>query len=403
MHGTIGSQRPKTARRLAVLIALALLVAIGVALSGIWSRMRHEASLTKETEQQAIASVAVIRPERGVSGQELVLPGNTEAWYEAPIYARVPGYLKMWYKDYGARVKQGDLLAEIDTPDLDQQLAKGKAKLAEATANQKLAEVTAQRWRRLLGSESVSQQETDVKVADAEAKKALVQAAQADVDRLQALESFKRLVAPFDGIVTARNTDIGGLIDVGASTTREPALFKVADLHMMRVYVQVPQAYSAEVRNGMRTELYLPQYPGRKFPAVVATTSSAINTAARTLLVELHANNPDGLLLPGTYADVHFLLPGDPDMLRVPSSALIFQKEGLQVATVGPAHKVVLKSITVGRDLGTEVEVIAGLAPDDTVIDSPPASLSAGEQVRVIGTGGAPSGTPEEAAAAGAK
>jgi len=406
MRGIVDSKRPRTARRLALFAAVVLVIGLAVGSIGILSRMRHEAALAKATDQQAITSVAVIRPSRGAKGQQLVLPGNVEAWNEAPIYARVPGYLKMWNKDFGAEVKKGDLLAEIDIPDLHQQLESAKAKLAEAVANERLAEVTAQRWRRLLTTQSVSQQETDVKVADAEAKKALVQAAQAEVDRLEAMAGFRQLVAPFDGVVTARNADIGELVNVGAGTAQELPLFKVADIHMMRVYVQVPQAYSAEVHGGMQAELHLPQYPDRVFPAVVATTSNAINTAARTLLVELHANNPDGLLLPGTYASVHFQLAPTPDALRIPTSALVFQKDGLQVAVVGPDQKVALKNIALGRDLGTEVEVLAGLDPDDEVIDSPPASLSAGEPVRVVGTEGAPPGrpgAPEEASAAKTK
>ncbi len=357
----------------------ALIIALAVAGFGIWQRNDHERKLATWTDAQAVPTVAIVRPQPETKAQTLTLPGNVDAWFEAPIYARVPGYLQMWYKDIGARVKAGELLGVIDTPDLDEQLHQAKADLNSAQANLALAEVTAKRWKALLSSSAVSQQSVDEKVADAVALKAKVAAAQANVDRLNALESFKRLVAPFDGVVTARKTDIGDLINVGASS--RPALFAVADIHAMRVYVRVPQAFSARIAVGMKANLRLPQYPDQTFSATVLTTSNAINRESRTVLVELVAENPDGKLWPGTYADVSFDLPADTKIVQIPASALLFQSEGLQVAVLGPENKVEIRSVRVGRNFGTMVEVLSGVSAGDRVIDSPPDSIVAGQLV----------------------
>ena len=322
------------------------LAAVGLGVTGIMSRNHDEAKLTKWTQAQAIPTVNVVTPERGTKNQELILPGDVEAYYEAPIYARVPGYLKMWYKDIGAHVKAGQELAVIDTPDLDQQLEQAKSDLASVQANAKLADLTAKRWKALLSSQSVSQQTVDEKVGDAAAKNALVAAAQANVDRLQALESFKHITAPFDGVVTARETDIGALINAGSGSGSGAELFKVADIHQMRVYVRVPQAYASQLRPGMVADLKLAQYPHEVFKAKLDTTSNAISKQSRTVLVELMADNMDGKLWPGTFAEVHFQLPPDPDIYHIPTSALVFREHGLQVATVGDDDKVRLKSIT---------------------------------------------------------
>lgn len=360
--------------------ATAVIIAAAVAGYGIWQRNQHEQRLTTWTDAQAEPTVAIVRPQPETKAQPLTLPGNIDAWYQAPIYARVPGYLQMWYKDIGARVKTGDLLAIIDTPDLDQQLLQAKQNLNTAVANQKLAEVTARRWKALLKSSSVSQQSVDEKVADAVAQEAMVAAAQANVGRLEALEGFKRLVAPFDGVVTARKTDVGDLINVGSG--RGPELFAVADLHQMRVYVRVPQAFSARIKVGMKATLRLPQYPDTVFNATVITTSNAINPESRTVLVELVAPNPDGKLWPGTFADVSFELPADTKVVQIPASALLFQSEGLQVAVLGPDNRVQIRPVRVGRNFGTSIEVLSGIQPNDRVIDSPPDSIVAGEQVR---------------------
>lgn len=374
----------------------ALVVAIVVVAFGIVERRQNEVTVAQWTEAQAIPEVAVLTPKSSPAVAPLVLPGNIQAWYAAPMYARVSGYLKMWYFDYGAHVKKGEVLAEIDTPDLDAQLAAAQAKLNSALAvvnvrktELQFAESTYNRWRESPKG-VVSEQETESKQADYGSAKARLNAAnaevaedQGEVDRLNALEGFKKIIAPFDGVVTARETDIGALINAGSGTSNEPELFRMADVSKMRIFVQVPQQQSAGIAPGQEAEVHLPQYPGRTFKATVATTSDAINMEARTLLVELHVDNPDGLLQPGAYAQVVFRLPSNPDVLRIPTSALVFRKQGLQVATLGPGDKIELKSVTLGRNLGTDVEVVSGLSASDRVVDSPPDSLASGDLVHV--------------------
>jgi RND family efflux transporter MFP subunit len=370
-------------RRLLVAGVGAMTVAVGLAIYGVADRGWSNESLVQLTAREAVPTVDVIHPEQGVTGEQVVLPGTIEAYFQAPIYARVSGYLKMWYKDIGARVTAGELLATIETPDLDQDLVRAKADLAVAEANYRLAQVTAGRWQKLLKSDAVSVQDVDVKAGDAEAKMAEVNAAKANVARLEAQEGFKRIVAPFDGVITARRTDVGALINAGSGVG--PELFAVADIHEMRVYVRVPQSESADITTGMKASLSLPQYPDRSFPATVATTANAIDPASNTLLVELKADNPDGMLSPGTFANVHFDLPPQPGVVRIPTSALLFREGGLKVATVGADGKAEIRPIRAGRDLGTQMEVLGGLTPSDRVIDSPPDSLIAGEPVREAG------------------
>lgn len=384
---------PRNLRRIGL---VAVAAAVVVAVFGILQRRSHEAEVTRWTQEQAIPTVAVISPKAGAAFQHLTLPGTVRAWYEAPIYARVSGYLKGWYFDYGAHVKKGDVLAEIETPDLDAQLAAAQAKLNSARAlvkvreaEKQFADSTYQRWRDSpKGVVSVQEQESkeadyNSAIARLNAATAEVAADQGEVDRLEALESFKRITAPFDGVVTARETDIGALINAGSGIG--PELFRVADIHRMRIYVQVPQQLSAAVHSGLTAELHLPQYPDKTFNATVATTSSSINTSARTLLVELHADNPDGLLQPGAYAQVDFALPSNSNVLRVPTSALIFRERGMEIATVGPDDRIELKPVTLGRNLGTEVEIVNGLNPSDRVVNTPPDSLTAGDKVRIAG------------------
>jgi RND family efflux transporter MFP subunit len=395
---------PRNLRRIGLIAAAAAIV---IAVFGILQRRSHEAEVTQWTQEQATPTVAVIAPRAGAATQRLVLPGTVQAWYEAPIYARVPGYLKDWYFDYGAHVKKGDVLAEIETPDLDAQLAAAEAKLNSARAvvnirqaEKQFAETTYQRWRDSpKGVVSVQEQqakEADYNSANARLNSASAEVAadQGEVDRLQALESFKKILAPFDGVVTARETDIGALINAG-SGSNGPELFRVADLHEMRIYVQVPQQLSAAIKEGLTAELHLPQYPDKTFKATVATTSNAINVSARTLLVELHAANADALLQPGAYAQVDFELPSNPNIVRVPTSALIFREHGMEVATIGAGDKIELKPVTLGRNLGTEVEVVQGLKLSDRVVNSPPDSLAAGDIVHIAGQSG--SGTPGQA------
>jgi RND family efflux transporter MFP subunit len=403
---------PRNLRRIGLAAAA---VAIAIAVFGILQRHTHEAEVTQWTHEQAIPTVSVISPKPGAATQRLVLPGTVQAWYEAPIYARVSGYLKNWYFDYGAHVKKGDVLAEIDTPDLDAQLAAAQAKLNSARAlvkvreaEKQFAETTYQRWRESPKG-VVSVQEQEAKEADFNSAKARLSAAEAqvaadegDVERLLALESFKKITAPFDGIVTARETDVGALINAGSGTGggSGPELFRVADMHMMRVYVQVPQQLSAGIKPGLTAELRLPQYPDKTFKATVATTSSAINMNARTLLVELHADNPESELQPGAYAQVDFELPSNPNVVRIPTSALIFREHGMEVAMVTADDTVELKPITLGRNLGTEVEVVKGLKLSDRLVNSPPDSLATGDKVRIAGqppTAGASEGEASNA------
>lgn len=360
---------------------VALIAAIGIATNGILERDHNDRKLAVWTDAQAIPTVAIVRPQPETKVQPLVLPGDVDAWFEAPIYARVPGYLKMWYTDIGAVVKAGQVLGVIDAPDLDQRFDQAKHDLASAVANLNLAEVTAKRWKALLSSGSVSRQSVDEKVAEAEALRAKVAAAQANVDRLNALEGFKQLTAPFDGVVTARRTDIGALINVGSGSGVGPELFAVADLHKMRVYVRVPQSFSSQISVGMTATLRMPQFPDRTFPATVLTTSSAINPQSRTVLVELVAANPDKKLWPGTFANVSFNLPADSKVVQIPASALLFQSEGLQVAVLGPDNRVKIRPVRVGRNFGTMVEVLSGVSATDKVIDSPPDSIVAGQLV----------------------
>jgi RND family efflux transporter MFP subunit len=399
---------PQRLRRAGIIVAI---VALSVAIAGIGIRWMHERDVRQWTTTGATPVVSVMTPGQGVSGQQTTLPGNIQAWYEAPLYARVSGYLKKWYEDYGAHVKKGQLLAEIDAPDLDAELAAAQANLkaADAQVNVREAEMefartTYERWRDSPKG-VVSEQERESKKADFASASARHNSAIADVrsdqgvvDRLSALERFKRIVAPFDGVVTSRTTDIGNLINAGVGSA--PQLFRVADVHEMRVFVQVPQELSAEIHNGLTADLDLPQYPNRTFKATVATTSESINEAARTLLVELHADNTDNLLQPGTYAEVHFDLAPNPDTVRIPTSALVFREQGMQVAILGKDSRVGLRPVKLGRNLGTDVEVLSGLTPQDRVIESPPDSLSTGDLVRVVDN--APTGEDGRLTAKGA-
>jgi RND family efflux transporter MFP subunit len=379
-------------RRLMLVGTIALVAAGAIAANGLISRARSKQDLVQWTKAQAVPSVALATLARGDGEQSLILPGNIQPYYKAAIYARVSGYLKSWEQDIGAHVKAGQVLALIDTPDLDQQLEQAKADLATANANEQLAAVTAKRYSALVGRQVVSQQAMDEKAADAAAKKTIADSAQANVRRLEALESFKTVVAPFDGVVTQRNTDIGALINAGSTAGQE--LFEVSDLHRVRIYVQVPQAFSAVIHPDLRATFTMPQYPGQKFDATLVTSSNAMSATSRSMLVELQADNSDGKLLGGTYSEVQLQIPGDPNMVRLPATALMPVNRGVQVAVLGDDSKVVLKSIQLGRDFGDSVEVTAGLAPQDRVIDSPPETLQSGAMVQLAAT---PS--PTEAAA----
>jgi len=378
----IGRRRPhRRPRRLGLTGGIVLVLAVATAIWGIYSREESEAALTDWTRKQAIPTVAVAHPTQDTGVQKLVLPGNVQAFYEAPIYACVSGYLASWSQDIGAHVRRGQTLAVIDTPDLDQDMAQAEADLATAQARQNFADLTAKRWHALLASNSVSQQSADEKEGDALAMRAEVNAQRAHVDRLRALENFKRLAAPFDGIVTARNTDIGALINAGSNAAAP--LFKVADMHEMRVYVRVPQAYAADLKPGLHASLTEPQYPGRIFDATLETTSVSAALESRTILVEFLAPNQDGKLWPGTFTDVTFDLPGDAHVLRVPASALIFRNNGAQLAVVGGDDRIALKNVTIGKNLGDDIEIESGITQADRIVTSPLDTIENGEQVAV--------------------
>jgi RND family efflux transporter MFP subunit len=381
-------------RQLLLVGIIALIAAAGIAANGLISRARDKHDLVQWTNAQAIPTVALAKLVRGDAEQKLILPGNIQPYSRATIYARVNGYLKSWSKDIGAPVKAGEVLASIEAPDLDQQLAQARATLASAKVNHDIAAVTAERNNTLVQRQVVSQQIADQTNADAEAKKAIMDSNAAYVGQLEAMQSFKQIVAPFDGVVTARNTDIGALISSGSAG--QP-LFDVADLHRVRIYVQVPQAFTADLRPGLKATFEMPQYPGQKFEATLVTTSKGMNEASRSMLVELQADNPDGKLFGGTYCRVDFLIPSDPNMVRVPATALMPVNRGVQVAVLGDDNKIVLKSIQLGRDFGDTVEVKAGLSPQDRVIDSPPETLQTGDTVQLAAPPPASAATPAPA------
>lgn len=372
---------------LIVLGAMALVVAIVVVL-GIHSRVGAETRLQQATFQAAIPSVNVMHPQSGDRAQELVLPGNTQAFIDSPIYARTNGYLKRWYVDIGARVSKGQLLAEIETPELDQQLRQASADLATAEANLNLSQITAARDENLLKTHSVSTQERDNAVNGYAANKATVQSNQANVARLQQLQSYEKVYAPFDGIITARETDIGALIDAGANAPKE--LFHIASITKLRVYVAVPEVYSIAARSGAKAELTLDEFPGETFHGTLVRNSDSIDPASRTLLVEVDVENAGGRLKPGAYVQVHLKMPEGTHSLVVPGNALLFRREGLQVGVVRDG-KAELVKVTPGHDYGDSMEILSGLQPTDEVILSPSDSLTSGTTVQISGskTGGA--------------
>ncbi|WP_449427303.1 efflux RND transporter periplasmic adaptor subunit [Rhodanobacter umsongensis] len=365
--------------RLAGLIALIVIVV--VVAFGVISRLSQARELKTWTNDQATPTVNAITPDASAGSMPLELPGRIEAYTQAPIYARVGGYLKSWKVDIGAHVKAGQLLAEIDTPDLDQQLLQARADLASAKANEALAATTAKRWQAMLGSDSVSRQDVDQRTGDYDAKRALANAAQANVDRIEAMKGYARIVAPFDGVVTARNTDVGALINPGSSSGQ--ALFVVSDVSRLRVYVQVPQSFAPSVAHGVSAPLAVPEYPGRTFAARFDASAQAVNASSGSTLVQLAVDNADGKLMPGSFASVRLSFSGDRQSLRIPASALIFDASGLHVATVGAGDRVALKQVSILRDYGKTVEIGSGLGAQDQVIDSPPDGLNDGDAVKI--------------------
>ena len=373
--------KPRLKRRVRwVLIAL-IILALVLAVWGVGSRLHDRSELEKRTSQDAELTVTTAKPTLSDAADELVLPGTVLAFVEAPIYARTSGYVKAWYTDIGTRVEKGQLLALIETPEVDRQLNQAQADLATAQANLALAKTTNERWQRLLVSRSVSKQDADEKAGDAAAKTAAADSAAANLGRLKELEAFKRVTAPFKGIVTARNTDVGNLINAGESANAE--LFRVADIHKLRVYAQVPEAYAIATRTGLKAELHFEEHPGQSFPAETVRTSNALDPSARTLQVELQLDNADGLFFPGAYTEVHFKLPSGTRTLRLPANTVLFRAAGLQVATVDSDHKIKLKTIKQGRDFGKTIEILDGLDADDKVIVNPPDSAFDGTPVRI--------------------
>jgi RND family efflux transporter MFP subunit len=370
-------------RRLRAVVVLALAVCAVVVALGLTTRKMADAKLSEWTERQAVPVVAVTLPDTRGRRTTLDLPGRLEAYVQAPIYARVSGYLKEWRADIGSPVKAGDLLGEIDAPDLDQQIMQAEADLTSAQANARLAQATLQRGQQLIQTGSLAKQDLDQRTADASSKEGLVRSAQANLDRLRVLEKYKRITAPFDGLVTARNTDVGALINAGAGGGA--ALFVVSDTSKLRVYVNVPQNYVPSIKLGTRAEIAVPEYPDRHFRATVEASSQAVDAASGTTRMLLVVDNADKELMTGAFATVTFELPHPEVAINVPASALIFNKDGLRVATVDRDNRVALKPITVSRDLGQEVEIGSGLTADDRIIDSPPDGLAAGDTVRIAG------------------
>jgi RND family efflux transporter MFP subunit len=367
------------ARGGAVAAALALIVVVWSTVSAYSAAAR----LKEATEVQSIVTVATVNPQPLTGISDLILPGNLQANYEAPIYARTSGYLKRWLVDIGTPVKAGQLLGEIESPEVESQLRQAQADLVTAQANQKIASLTAERWRNLRASDSVSKQEADEKISLAASNDAQVQAARANVQRLRELSGFQKVTAPFDGVVTARNTDIGQLIAAGNNTG--PELFRVADMRRLRLYVRVPQTYAAMMKPGLTAELIFPDRPGKLYTGKLDSTSSAIDQASRTLLAQLSVENVNNELLPGAYTEVHFKLPegATSEAYKVPANVLLFRGDGMKIATVDGKGQVVLKPVTIGRDYGSDIEIVHGLAADDKVILSPPDSLTDGVNVRV--------------------
>jgi RND family efflux transporter MFP subunit len=358
-----------------------VLLAIAVVAYGMGSRASQNSRLQDLTEAQAVPTVAVVRPTRVENHEGLELPGRLQAYISAPIYARVPGYLKSWQHDIGDKVKAGETLAEIDTPDLDQQLMQARADLNVAQANAKLAQISAERWQSLAGTDAVATQDVDTRNFTLNANIAQVKAAQANVDRLVAEEGFKHLIAPFDGIVTARDTDIGALINVGAAGGAQ--LFVVSETSRLRVYVNVPQNYVPAVPPGTKATISVPEHPDRTYTGTVEASAEAVSPSTGTTLMQLIVDNSAGEMMPGDYASIHLQTAGAVNVLSVPSSALIFDAKGLSVATVGSDNRVVLKPVSIGRDLGAVVELASGVSPSDRVIENPPDGVDSGAEVHL--------------------
>jgi len=346
----------------------------------MFTRIRAGRTLARETEAESVPVVAVVHPSAENPDEDLVLPASAQAYEESPIFARTNGYLLRWNKDIGSHVNKGELLAEIDTPEIDQELMQARATRQQVAAQLDLAKISAERWQNLRKTDSVSQQEADMQVSNYQQAVANLAAADANVRRLEQLESFKHVYAPFSGVVTNRNVDPGALISAGSTGK---ALFELARVDPLRVFAKVPQAYSAAIKVGMQSFLVLQEFPGQRFSGTIARTADAIDPATRTLLTEVDVPNPDGRLLPGAYGELHFKVAVDAAKLTVPVNSMLFRQEGPRIAVVGPDNKVHLRAITIGRDYGSTLEVLQGVGVEDRIIINPADSLEEGQQVRI--------------------
>jgi RND family efflux transporter MFP subunit len=369
-------------RRWLVLV-IAVVVVAALLVSGIVSRVRARTTLKAETAQVALTAVSVVSPKQTAPAEEIILPGNVQPFITSPVYSRTNGYLKKWYFDIGAHVKKGQLLAVIETPEVDQQLQQARSNLSTAQANLELATITKTRYQGLLKTHAVSQQDADNATGTYNANKAIVQADQAAVDQYAAMVSFEKLYAPFDGVITARNTDIGDLINSGSSTGVKTDLFHIAQPGTLRVYVNVPEEYSRGIKVGMTADLALAEFPGRTFQGNLVRTADAINMTTRTLLIEIDVANPTNTLLTGSYAEVHLKVPTQSSTFIIPVNTLIFRSEGLRVGVVKD-DKVTLTAVTPGHDFGNQIEIVAGLKPEDQIIINPPDSIVTGQQVQIV-------------------
>jgi len=373
----------KRSRKSWFVLAIAVIAVAALLMSGIWSRVKARNTLNTETAQAAVPAVSVVSPKQTAPTDEIILPGNVQPFITSPIYSRTNGYLKKWYFDIGAHVKQGQLLALIETPEVDQQLQQARSNLLTAQANLELASITKTRYLGLLKSNAVSQQDADNALGTYNANKAIVEADKAAVEQYSALVSFEKIYAPFDGVITARNTDIGDLINSGSGGGVKTDLFHIVQPGTLRVYVNVPEEYSQGIKIGMTADLNITEFPGRKFQGKLVRTANDINVTTRTLLIEVDVDNPTGTLLTGSYAEVHLAVPTQASTLLLPVNTLIFRSEGLHVATVKDG-KVVLSAVTPGHDFGNQIEIVAGLKPGDQVVVNPPDSIVAGQAVQIV-------------------
>ena len=386
-------QRPPVSRRKLGIFGVVALIGAGlIVATGIRAREDSSSKLKEWTDNQAVPTVAVALPSGKALSPTIDLPGRLEAYSRAPILARVSGYLKSWTADIGAQVKTGQVIAEIEAPDLDQQLLQARADLVSQQSSAKLSEATLNRRKTLVASNFVSAQEIDERSADLANKLAAVKSGQANVERLEALAGYKKITVPFDGVVTSRDTDVGALINAGGGAG--PAMFVVSDITKLRVYVNVPQNYVPSIKIGAKAALTMPEYPNRTFPATVEASSQSVDVSSGTTRMQLALDNTKGELMPGGYANVRLNLQRDAAPLHIPSSALIFNKDGLRVATVGPDDKVLFKTVTIARDLGKEIELASGVSADDRIITAPPDGIADGDPVRVVGAGAAAKGKP---------